>query len=145
MNGYILNFLVYTLAMVGIMLASVVIYKKFMYSKASAHSKNSMRIEEALSLSPKKTLYIVKAENEKFLIAADVERTTLLAKLENNSEELLKKEAEKELQKKVKEDCTVDIDAMRNVIQLRNRTGMQNMSANPVMKNLAGQLKLKRG
>ncbi len=34
-----------------------------------------------MTLSPRKTLYIVSAGDEKFLIAGDVDRTTLISKL----------------------------------------------------------------
>lgn len=85
MNGYIINFIVYTMAMVGIMLISVMIYKKSLIIRKTS-PKNTMQIEETLSLSPKKSLYIVKVKNERFLIASDMDRTTFLAKLDPTSD-----------------------------------------------------------
>ena len=81
MNGYILNFLVYTMAMIGIMFLAVVVYKKTYSFGKPSNNKNDMKIEESLALSPKKTLYVVNVKNEKFLIASDAERTSFLAKL----------------------------------------------------------------
>ena len=81
MNGYILNFLVYTMAMIGIMFLAVVVYKKTYSFGKPSNNKNDMKIEESLALSPKKTLYVVNVKNEKFLIASDSERTSFLAKL----------------------------------------------------------------
>ncbi len=40
-----------------------------------------MKIEDALRLSQRKTLYIINVQGERFLIASDVENTTFLAKL----------------------------------------------------------------
>lgn len=44
-----------------------------------------LSIEDGLGLSSRKTLYIIKAGNERFLIAADLERTTLISKLDSNN------------------------------------------------------------
>jgi len=85
MNGYIINFVVYTMAMVGIMFLSVLIYKKSTIMNPKRNGKNGMEIMETLTLSPKKTLHIVKVQNEKFLIASDLERTSFLAKLGENT------------------------------------------------------------
>ena len=81
MGTYLLNFIVYTMAMVGLLLVGVIVYKKTMLGNNSAQNAKGLKVENALSLSPRKTLYIVKAGMERFLIAADTERTTFLAKL----------------------------------------------------------------
>ena len=83
MNGYLLNFLVYSLAMAGIMMLSVVVYKRLSAGTVFSSKKQNMKIEESLSLSPKKTLYVVNVQNERFLIASDTERTSFLAKLDD--------------------------------------------------------------
>ena len=44
-----------------------------------------MNIEDCISLAPRKTLYVIKAGKERFLIAADAERTTFLSKLESEN------------------------------------------------------------
>ena len=90
MSGYLLNFVVYTAAMVGVIFVAVLAYKNFSYTKNSA--SKYLNIEESISLAPRKNLYIVKAGNERFLIASDAERTSLISKLEeennhNNNEQ----------------------------------------------------------
>lgn len=87
MGTYLINFIVYTMAMVGLLFIGVMVYKKTMLGNNSAQNLNGLKVENALNLSPRKTIYVVKAGNEKFLIAADTERTTFLAKL-NNDEKL---------------------------------------------------------
>ncbi|MCD8377206.1 MAG: flagellar biosynthetic protein FliO [Candidatus Gastranaerophilales bacterium] len=84
--GYISNFIVYFCAMIGIIVLALYVYKKFNVTSFSAKRTNSLKIEDALSLSPRKNLYVVRNGKERFLIAADFERTTLISKLEENDE-----------------------------------------------------------
>ena len=79
--GYISNFIVYFLAMIGIIILALYVYKKFSISSFSIRRNNSLKIEDTLSLSPRKTLFVIRDGNERFLIAADLERTTLISKL----------------------------------------------------------------
>lgn len=81
MGGYLVNFSIYTFAMIGFLFLAVVIYKK---SSSTFINKKTggMVIEDSLSLSSRKRLHVVKVNGEKFLIAADTERTEFLAKLE---------------------------------------------------------------
>ncbi len=85
MNSYIIHFATYTLAMIGFIVIAVYIYKKTMYTGAAQGDKNYLKIENALRLSASKTVYVLKAGSEKFLIAADSSNTTLLAKLNENN------------------------------------------------------------
>ena len=82
MGTYLINFLVYSMAMVGLLFVCLMVYKKTMVNNKCSKNKNELDIENALNLSPRKTIYIVKAGNEKFLIASDAERTTFIAKLD---------------------------------------------------------------
>lgn len=84
--GYISNFIVYFLAMIGIIILALYVYKKFSISSFSTRRNNSLKIEDTLSLSPRKTLFVIRDGNERFLIAADLERTTLISKLEDREE-----------------------------------------------------------
>lgn len=84
MNGYLVNFAIYTLAMVGFLALAIFVYKKTAYSTASAQNKDFLKVENTLRLSATKTVYVIKAGNEKFLIAGDTANTTMLAKLEND-------------------------------------------------------------
>lgn len=86
MTGYLVNFAVYTMAMLGLIFFALMVYKKFTAEGISKTSKSRiLSIEETISIAPRKTLYVVNAGNEKFLIAGDVDKTTLISKLNNNS------------------------------------------------------------
>ena len=91
MLTYIAAFIFYTLAMIGVMLMGFVIYKKVIMP-AKTENKGAIKILDKVAISPKKSLLIVKVKNEKFLIAADSDRTTFLSKLndekQNTKEEL---------------------------------------------------------
>lgn len=86
MGGYLVNFAVYTMAMIGLIFFALMVYKKCTEYGGLTLSKNkSIEVEEAVSLAPRKTLYIVRVGQERFLLAGDADKTTLIAKL-NNSE-----------------------------------------------------------
>lgn len=44
-------------------------------------SSKFLSIEETMNINPRKSLLVVRAGNEKFLVASDVDRTTLISKL----------------------------------------------------------------
>ena len=106
MTGYLINFAVYTMAMIGAILLCFVIYKKTVLdTKFSKTQANNLEIENALNISQRKTLYVVKAGEEKFLIAADPDCTTLLARLnEKNTENIQQEESETR---------TIDVEPVR--------------------------------
>ena len=84
MSAYLVHFLVYALAMVGMIGLCMFVFKKTMISRPFSQKDSGFCVENTLNLSQRKTLYIVKAGNERFLIAADAERTSFLAKLDEN-------------------------------------------------------------
>lgn len=91
MGGYIVHFIVYTLAMSGLICLALFAYKKIMMGNFSTKSGSKvLEIEETMNINPRKSLMIVKAGNERFLIASDVDKTTLISKLEQNSIPILK-------------------------------------------------------
>lgn len=79
--GYLSNFIVYTLAMVGVMMIALFVFKKSMNCSPKGGTK-FLKVLDTMSLGPRKTLYIVSAGEEKFLIAGDAERTSLISKLQ---------------------------------------------------------------
>ncbi len=83
MNGYILNFAVYAMAMVGFFVLTVFIYKKSLGFNTDNKNREYLKVENSLRLSATKTIYVIKAGSEKFLIAGDVSNTTMLSKLDN--------------------------------------------------------------
>ena len=80
--GYLANFMVYTFAMVGIIFVALLIFKNSTGFGAKNSASKILKIHDTLSLGPRKTLYIVSAGKEKFLIAGDVDKTCLISKLE---------------------------------------------------------------
>lgn len=84
MGHYILSFTVYTLAMSGLIFFALFVYKKVMSGSISTKNSKILSVEETMSISPRKTLMIVRAGEERFLIASDIDKTTLISKLQNN-------------------------------------------------------------
>lgn len=81
--GYLTNFIVYTLAMVGVIVLALMVFKGATNGTVKGSSK-FLKIQDSLSIGPRKTLYIISAGEEKFLIAGDVDKTTLISKLQSN-------------------------------------------------------------
>jgi len=81
MSGYFINFIVYTAAMVGIIFIAVLIYKKSTESAGHTSKSKFLGVEDTINLAPRKTLYVVRAGNERFLVAVDTEKTSLISKL----------------------------------------------------------------
>ena len=82
MGWYLVNFTVYTMAMLGLISFAVFVFKKFTDGTMRSNKSKFLNIEESMSLSPRKTLHVVRAGNERFLIASDIDRTTLISKLD---------------------------------------------------------------
>lgn len=81
--GYMVNFIVYTIAMVGIIFLAVFVYKKFSFTTGS--KSKFLNVEDCISVGPRKEIFVVRAGNERFLVASDVGRTSLISKLGENS------------------------------------------------------------
>ncbi|MBP7211300.1 flagellar biosynthetic protein FliO [bacterium] len=82
MGGYLINFSVYTLSMVGVIFCALFVFKSVMGGKGFSKKSSFIKVTDSVKLSPRKTLFVVNAGNEKFLIASDTDRTTLISKLE---------------------------------------------------------------
>ena len=82
--GYLANFLVYTFAMVGLMMIALFIFKKSTGAIKGGCGKY-LKVVDTMSIGPRKTLYIVSTGAERFLIAGDVDRTTLISKLDSQN------------------------------------------------------------
>lgn len=80
MSGYLINFIVYTTAMVGIIFLAVLVYKNF--SAAASSKSKFLNVEDCINLAPRKNLYVIRAGEERFLVASDVDRTSLISKLD---------------------------------------------------------------
>ena len=96
MGSYLSQFIVYTIAMTGLIFMALMVYKKVSSCCNFKHNSDFLQILDSVNLSPRKNLYVIRAGKEKFLIASDIERTTLISKLcENISEENLLSKREK--------------------------------------------------
>ena len=135
--GYLANFIVYTLAMVGVIMLAVLIFKTSTTTGVKAKSK-FLKVHDTLSLGPRKTLYIVSAGDEKFLIAGDVDKTSLISKLES------KKQVEESLNLTDSfKDTMQELSAKTSYID-KSVLGIQRTEKKPynsVMKNLAERIK----
>lgn len=86
MFNYIAGFSVYTLAMMGIIFIAFVVVKKCSIARKGAKSHNNfLEIETALSLEPRKMVYVLRAGTEKILLATDADKTSFLTKLNENN------------------------------------------------------------
>lgn len=79
MTGYIMNFGVYTMAMIGIIVVALLVYKKS--TAMNLGKQGGLKIDEKIALNARKSLYVVNANGERFLIAGDMDNTSLIAKL----------------------------------------------------------------
>lgn len=84
---YAIKFMVYTFGVIGLLLVAYIIAKRCMGLDINTRKKGNLYIEETLTISPRKTLYILRAYDERFLIASDANNTSFLAKL--NSDETI--------------------------------------------------------
>lgn len=84
MSGYIVHFGIYTMAMLGIIAVAVLTYKMSYSGMRTGGNSSLLSVTDSMKLTPKKTLYVVKAGEERFLIASDFETTTLISKLGEN-------------------------------------------------------------
>ena len=135
--GYLTNFIVYTLAMVGVIVIALMVFKNSTNIGTKKGSKY-LKVHDTLSLGPRKTLYIVSAGSEKFWIAGDIDKTSLISKL--NSEE------KEELKITTKEDFKEVLEKTSNKNKYIDRknlgiTSVQNKPYESVMKNLAERIK----
>ena len=90
--GYLANFMVYTLAMVGVIVVALLVFKNATTGGCVKKSKY-LKVVDTMSLGARKTLYIVSTGRENFLIAGDVDRTTLISKLESSCNPVVQEES----------------------------------------------------
>ncbi len=85
MSGYLINFVVYTAAMVGLIFLALFVYKQTTQGFGMSSKSKFLNVEDSISLAPRKNLYIIRAGKERFLVASDVDRTSLISKLDDNA------------------------------------------------------------
>lgn len=87
---YLGSFTLYTLLAIGMIYAAYWYVRKasgngFGLLGKSVHPKTKLEVESVLSLEPRKNLYVVRAGQERFLIATGAENTHMLSKLETDT------------------------------------------------------------
>ena len=121
MSGYFLNFIVYTAAMIGVICAAIFVYKKSTEGLGQTSKSKFLGVEDTISLAPRKTLYVVRAGKERFLVAGDVDKTTLISKLDENSFNRRARQEIEELPDIVNfQDKRKDADVFRNIVSKIN-------------------------
>lgn len=93
MLNYIVNFIVYTLAMSGVLFIAFIVYKKTMLN-IPVKKDSSLKITDMLRLPDRKNLYVIECMGEKFLIASSNENVSLISRVD------IKKDVEKYLNEK---------------------------------------------
>ena len=115
---YIISFTIYTLAMSGLIALALLVYKKVTHISSTNKKAKILSIEETMSINPRKTLLIVKAGDERFLIASDVDKTTLISKLEQN--ESIGQMPEINQTTQLQTTPVVDLEKVKSTIDNRN-------------------------
>ena len=122
MTTHIIAFIFYTLAMLGVMFVAFAVYKNVVLGQNSHISK--LKIEDMLRLNQRKSLYVINYEGEKFLIASDIDSTTLISKL--NSKETPEKPSAKIVEKTEKPTGSLE----EKLIELKKNTNSKNVMRN---------------
>lgn len=137
MSGYLVSFTVYTMAMCGLIFFALFVYKKFAQGNLYSSSSKFLNIEDTLNIAPRKTLYVVRAGNEKFLIAGDIDKTSLIAKLgtnTNNTNTIMPAKEYENLNTKGVDDLPVIVDFPQNSASMPQT--VKNIRRNPSSKNV---------
>ena len=66
MGGYLVNFTIYTMAMLGLISFAVFVFKKFTDGTMRSNKSKFLDVEDSMSLSPRKTLHVVTENLERF-------------------------------------------------------------------------------
>lgn len=135
--GYLSNFVVYLFAMLGVMMLALFVYKKFNVNAIGVKNNHTLRVEDALSISARKTLYIVRSGAERFLIAADMERTTLISKLEDSSISDMLSQSDSQSSVRVPRPQNKRVDLSERGIRMQEKV---TPISKPIMKEIRNKL-----
>ena len=109
MNSYLVHFATYTFAMIGFIVMVLFIYKKSICMPNENRNRRFLKVENTLRLAPTKTVYVIKAGSERFLVAGDAGSTTMLAKLDENNIE----------QEEVIQEKVMDFSTLKESLQMK--------------------------
>lgn len=135
MTSYLVSFSIYTLAMIGIIFVALFAFKTFS-NRCFSKKSTMLNIEDSMNLSPRKTLYVINAENERFLIAADMDRTSLIARLDKNSNREIKPLREDKSSELSSFDAVESLDEFASIIDFPTESS----NKGPMMRELARKL-----
>jgi flagellar biogenesis protein FliO len=122
--GYLANFIVYTMAMVGVIVVALLIFKNATTVGGFQKSKY-LKLVDTMSLGQRKMLYIVSTGTENFLVAGDSDKTTLISKLDKleirpeslqTAEPVQSRETFKETIDMLSKPCYMDKSGIRSTI-----------------------------
>ena len=87
MTGYIWSFMIYTLGAIGVLFMGYVMAKRFIDGTFGANldAKNFLKLEQGLRLEQKKCIYVIKAGEQRFLIASTPEKVSFLSELKEGN------------------------------------------------------------
>jgi len=135
MHGYMVHFIAYSMAMVGFFGILIFVYKKLCLQGLAGNRTDFLKIENGIRINARKQILVVKAGNERFLVAADYDRTTMLAKLNSD-------EAESTENKNLENKEDNSINFKKDSIQINNLNNNQILNFNhESSKNVAPALK----
>ena len=131
MTSYLINFSIYTLAMIGVIFVALFVFKTAA-NKGFSKKSDYLSIEESMNLSARKTIYVIKAGEQKFLVASDIDRTSLIAKLDDGA-------------KIIREDKSSELNSMDGLESMDDFASIMSFnrsktSKEPVMRELARKL-----
>lgn len=148
--GYITNFIVYTLAMVGVIVVALIVFKNATTIGGSKSSKY-LKIIDSISLGQRKNLFIVSTGKEQFLIAGDVNNTCLISKIDNVGTIVRQEKENQDITEYVK-PVTNSFKETLNDLPKQNYMDKSNIgikscmlhdkTENSVMRNLAERIKM---
>lgn len=122
MASYLVNFSIYTLAMVGIIFAALFVFKSVMNGKGFSKKTSFLQVEDTMNLSARKTLYVVRAGGQKFLLAGDIDRTSLIAKLDSEEPDAAPKA--------IREDKSFELNSLDGIESLEEFSSIINFQKN---------------
>ncbi|MEW5821229.1 MAG: flagellar biosynthetic protein FliO [Cyanobacteriota bacterium] len=89
MTEFIFGFTVYTLGAIGVLVLGYVAAKYLINNtgfKPNHPQKDFLKIEQGLALENRKSIYMVKAGKQRFLVATTPENVSFLAELDNDNQ-----------------------------------------------------------
>lgn len=128
-SNFIINLITYIFAMIGFIIVALYVYKQAMAMPKGIETKKFLSVESFLKLSATKNLYVIKAGNERFLIAGDTTNTTLISKLdENNAPQVVPEE----LAVQIKQDNLIKQFLKRDFSFFNTQTKINNSTENKI-------------